>query len=220
MEGELLPFVLTENQAYAYKLERMFDGVRPLQQSSKKHPQPTTIVHAPTSPQLKGTKYVIDAVEALGKIHDIDFLLLENLKHDEVLRALARADIAVDQLLGDTYGVFAIEAMAYQLPVITHIIDEVRNQFSVEDPLFSASPDTLEQTLRMLVEDTEMRVLHGKRGKAYVDDVHSPEALLPRVLELYIKAAQRRGRARVCGRIENALVEIRCEMAQPIGELQ
>jgi len=55
---------------------------------------------------------VIDRLKDEG--YDIDFVLLENMSNHEVREQCMDADIVVDQLLLESYGVFAIECMALE----------------------------------------------------------------------------------------------------------
>ena len=68
---------------------------------------------------IKGTEYIIDAVNKLKEDFNIEFILLENKPQDEVLKLLKeKADIFIEKIVGPSYALSAIEAMAYGIPVI------------------------------------------------------------------------------------------------------
>ncbi len=89
---------------------------------ARRHGAEVVVVHAPNHRQLKGTDAVIAAVEraAASEGHDVRLELLEGRPNEEVRATVRSADIAVDQLLTG-YGLFAVEAMAAGLPVISNL---------------------------------------------------------------------------------------------------
>ena len=143
------------------------------------------VVHAPSSRSKKGTEHVIAACEQLP----VELRLVEGLRHDEAKKLYAEADIVVDQLYAGWYGLFAIESMALGKPVVTFLHDEaVRRSaeaFGVKVPIVSATPETLVQQLRPLVESPELRRRLGAEGRAYVERVHDVERMTDRLLDIY-----------------------------------
>ena len=85
---------------------------------------PITILHAPTDPAKKGTRFVVDAVARLQRHHPIRFVQVSNLPHAEALKLYPQADLVIDQLLAGWYGGFAVELMAMGKPVACYIRDE------------------------------------------------------------------------------------------------
>ena len=59
-----------------------------------------TIVHAPSDRLVKGTRYVLEAVNQLqAEGIPVELSLIENMSHSEARRAYERADLLIDQLL-------------------------------------------------------------------------------------------------------------------------
>jgi len=143
------------------------------------------IVHAPTKRTVKGTDAVIAACEQLP----VELDLVENVRHDEALERYKQADIVVDQLKTGWYGVFAIEGMALGKPVVTYLHDEAvartEQAFGVGVPIVSATPETLVERLRPLVESADERRRLGEASRAYVERVHDAEQLADRLIEIY-----------------------------------
>jgi len=76
------------------------------------------IVHAPSNRELKGTEIVLEAMELLrSEGYKFEFILLENLPNEEVMRCLHKADIIIDQP-GLWAGRLAMEGFAYSCIVI------------------------------------------------------------------------------------------------------
>lgn len=74
------------------------------------------IVHAPTAPAIKGTAYILKAVEALKDHYDFDFVAVQGKSHEEAMDIFKKADLIIDQLHIGTYGLFAVETMAMAKP--------------------------------------------------------------------------------------------------------
>jgi hypothetical protein len=71
------------------------------------------IVHAPSAPILKGTQLVRAAIRKLQlEGFDFDYIELQNVPNEVVLRELARAHIVMNQFYSILPGVFGVEAMA------------------------------------------------------------------------------------------------------------
>lgn len=142
------------------------------------------IAHSPNHRLIKGTEYLIEAVEQLIREgYNIELLLLEKMKNDDVLMALKyKADILVDQLLSG-YALSAIEGMACGLPVISNMEDteydrKVLRRFSYLDecPILSATPETIKENLKYLVKNPALVKQLGSAGREYVLKYHSRKA--------------------------------------------
>ncbi|MEX0599841.1 MAG: hypothetical protein WD205_04295, partial [Rhodothermales bacterium] len=114
------------------------------------------VVHAPTSPQIKGTSHVLKAVETLQDEIDFDFVLVQNRSHQEAMAIYQQADIVVDQLLIGSHGLFAAECMAMGKPVICWITEYMQERYPASLPIVSANPDTLREKLQALLLDAEL----------------------------------------------------------------
>src|SRR5262249_13723163 len=96
------------------------------------------VVHAPSDPGKKGTRFVGEACEQLP----VDLDVVHGVPHDEAVERFKRADIVVDQLHYLWHGVFAIESMAYGKPVVTHLdpdaVRQTEEAFGVKVPIIPA----------------------------------------------------------------------------------
>jgi hypothetical protein len=147
--------------------------------------QEVVVVHAPSNREVKGTRFVIAAIEQLrdeGLPVSLD--LIEGLSRAEVLERLCRAHIVVDQLLIGWYGGFAVEAMALAKPVVCHIREETAedNPFGGELPIVRADPATITARLRELISDVEARARIGAASRAFVERHHDPRTVAREVL--------------------------------------
>jgi len=148
------------------------------------NPRPL-VVHAPSNREKKGTQHVIDACAQLP----VELDIVEGVPHEEARARYARADIVVDQLNAGWHGVFALEAMAFGKPVVTHLKPDVVEKsaagFGVRVPIVAATAETLVDALRPLVDDPARRRELGAESRAYVEQVHDIDRVADRLLDLY-----------------------------------
>jgi glycosyltransferase involved in cell wall biosynthesis len=139
-----------------------------------------TVVHASNHRHYKGTRFVIDAVEALHQEGlPVELVLVEGQPREEARRIYASADIIASDFLIGGYALFAIEGMSLGKPVLCHMPDRLaalHPEWS-DAPIVSASPETLVDELRQLVLDPERRMRLGSLGPAYVERTHSLRAV-------------------------------------------
>jgi glycosyltransferase involved in cell wall biosynthesis len=135
------------------------------------------IIHAPNHRLLKGTEYLITAVNELNTEGiQCTLKIMEKRPHDEILEELAKADIAADQFLVGAYARFAIEAMTFCKPVLCYLREDLfqYNPIWKECPIINVNPDSLKEGMKRLVlMSSEQRADIGKKGRAYVEKYHS-----------------------------------------------
>lgn len=140
------------------------------------------VVHSPNHRGVKGTEFIIQAIEDLKKEGlKVNLILLENKKNDEVKRILLEeADILIEQLIIVGYALSAIEGLAAGLPVVSNLEDTnfsqlfSRYSFLGECPLVSSSPETIKDVLRILITQPSLRKDLGECGRRYASKYHSP----------------------------------------------
>lgn len=108
-----------------------------------------------------------------------------NKTQEEALEIYKTADIIIDQMYAQTYGVFAVEAMALGKPVITYISEEIRKTFPPELPIFSATIENLEEVAEALIQNGKLREEAGKAGRRYVEDYHDNRKVAKMQAEIY-----------------------------------
>lgn len=146
----------------------------------------TVILHSPTKRELKGTKYILSAVERLKKkAIKIKFLLIENTPQRELMNLYQQADIVVDQLFIGWYGLNSIEGMAHSKPVLCYVDPELRKTYAPDLPILNVTPRTLEEELLKLIQDKEKQNRVGSLGLQYVKKYHDVTQNIERLLELY-----------------------------------
>jgi glycosyltransferase involved in cell wall biosynthesis len=143
------------------------------------------VAHAPTDRVIKGTRHVIDAVDALrdeGVAIRLD--LVEDVTREAALERLTRADLLVDQLMLGWYGTVAVEAMALGRPVLSYIREDEPedNPFGAELPIVRTTPATLVDDLRALSANRDRRRELSVAGRAFVEQHHDPVSVARQAL--------------------------------------
>ena len=143
------------------------------------------VVHAPSRPGLKGTSYVEQAIRKLQCKYRFEFMLLHNVHNRMVRDVFRRADVIIDQLLLGTYGITAIEAMAFGKPVLCYIREDLVSKYPDDLPIVNANPDSIEEQLERLLLDARLRTEIGKRSRAFVERYHDSQVVAQKLLRVY-----------------------------------
>ena len=161
---------------------------------------PPLVLHLPTSREVKGTRFLLEAVSRLqAEGVELDFQLVEGVTHDEVERLYRSADLVIDQLLVGWYGGVAVEAMALERPVVSYLREEdlalLPSDMRAEIPVISAEPATITDVMRELLTTRRGELAEiGRRGGEYVRRWHDPLRIAQELVTDYEAAvAARRG---------------------------
>jgi len=160
-----------------------------LPEKSKTENENVTIIHSPTNRKYKGTELIISIIEKIKKEKKIEFTLLENVSRSIVLEAKSRADICIDQVggtMGGTgYGKAGLETLAMGIPTVTNMSDEY-SDWLPENPFVVANNGIeLYSKLNELIDDRELRIKLGIKGKNWVNKYHGYENVNDKLKELY-----------------------------------
>lgn len=165
------------------------------------------VVHAPTRRHVKGTSYIINAVERLrAKGLKFEFKLVEGLSNDEARAVYEKADIIIDQLKIGWHGVLSTEAMSLGKVTMCYIRDDLLNslEFDGQLPLINTNEDNIDAELENIILNPHRRVEIGNRARSYVENVHSLDIVAKQLIDLYSQAKidaenQKTANANFCG---------------------
>jgi hypothetical protein len=152
------------------------------------------IFHAPNHRGLKGTEFIVEAVNQLVEEGlKVELVLIEKMQNHELLELLRNeADILVDQLLFG-YGLNAIEGMALGLPVVTNLENEEytrafrRYSYLNECPAVSGTPESILDVLRVLIAKPDLRKQLGLANRKYAEKYHSEKTATFMFSKIYDK---------------------------------
>jgi len=160
-----------------------------LPQKSNEENENITIIHSPTNRKYKGTDLIISVIEKIKKERKIDFLLMENVDRNELLKTKSKCDISIDQVGGNMggtgYGKAGLETIAMGIPTITNMTKDYE-EWMPENPFVIANDaNGLYTKLNELIESKELRNEIGLKGKEWVKKYHGYEQVNKKLKELY-----------------------------------
>ena len=160
-------------------------SLEPSIETASSTPKEILIAHATTDRLVKGTKHVIAAVDELKNAgYPVRLGLIEDVPHDRAMEIYRTSHIAIDEVVQGSYGLFSVELMALGKPVVAYL-DPLYQQLRPDLPIVNATPLTLAEKLRMLVEDQMLRIQLGERGREYVERRHATERILDQLIDIY-----------------------------------
>ncbi len=142
------------------------------------------ILHAPSNPEYKGTKYIIDAINRLKLEFDFEFNIIKDVKAEELYLEVVKTDLVIDQMLVGFYGLFTIESMALGKPVICYIREDIKDNSPEEIPVINANPDTLYTVLKEILLSPEKLNSIGRRSREYAEKHHNSKIIAKKYYEL------------------------------------
>ncbi len=150
------------------------------------------IVHAPTAPNAKGTKYIVQAVDYLKTKYRFEFEMLTGVSRPQVLRAMQECDIYIDQLIIGMHGMAAIEAMSFGKPVICYINPVTGAGYPNDLPIVNANPQDIGDKLEMLLKDSDLRRRTGEASRRYVEKYHNETLVARELVRIYSEVIELR----------------------------
>lgn len=170
---------------YAHVIPALIDISKYIPKSDQQSNEKFLIVHAPTSPVIKGSQYIVNAINELKPKYDFEFKLIQGMSHEEAKKIYQQADLIVDELHCGTYGLLTVETMAMAKPVITWVTDYMREKYPPELPVISANPDTVKAKIEYAINNREMLTELGQKGRSYVEKYHDMNKVVPQIIDVY-----------------------------------
>ena len=146
------------------------------------------ILHAPSHPEYKGTKYVLLAIEQLKSEFEFEFNIIQDVKADTLYKEIENSDLIIDQVLVGFYGLLSIESMAMGKPVVCYIRPDILERSPADMPVINADPDTLYTVLKGILLSPEKLVDVGKKSREYIENHHDAKIIAKQYYELLEKS--------------------------------
>ncbi|WP_425354777.1 glycosyltransferase, partial [Limnoraphis robusta] len=149
------------------------------------------IVHAPSRPEVKGSQYVLNAIEQLKQEgFSFEFTLVQNMPHEEAMAVYRKASIIVDQLRIGWYGVLAVEGMAMGKAVVSYIRNDLRHYLPYPPPLAYANPENIVDVLRYLLLNPDAVASYGEAGQKFSREYHNADTIAKNLIDIYRQPIQ------------------------------
>ena len=116
---------------------------------------------------------------------DIQFTLVEDSQHSELLEQVSSHDLVIDWLNPEfgIYGVFSIESMALGRAVICSLTDSLYDKYNL--PVVSIQPDALASKITEFYNNRKLLVEVGKAGHDFVQKFHNTVESAKKVVKQY-----------------------------------
>jgi glycosyltransferase involved in cell wall biosynthesis len=157
---------------------------------SEKNNQKIKIIHSPTNREYKGTDKILKVISEVENSRNIEFILLENIEREKVLKIKSECDIAIDQVGGEFggtgYGKNSIENLSMGVPTVTEFSGDYLN-FIKENPFIHSDINSLKENLVKLIDNKSLRSELSVKGRKWVEDYHSYSSVNKMLMSYYEK---------------------------------
>ncbi|MCP4154101.1 MAG: glycosyltransferase [bacterium] len=143
------------------------------------------VVHAPTSREFKGTRYILDVFKQLAQ-DGVKFQpeFIENMDRYKALERYRNADILVGQVLCPGGGTQAYELLAGGKVVLTRMgFDSYPQIVGKNCPIVDVGSENLYEKLKAIILDYPRRQELAALGRAYVKQNHDVKKLCKNIVE-------------------------------------
>jgi hypothetical protein len=149
---------------------------------------PRIVVHAPSSPIIKGTQVVRAAVQRLkAEGYVFDYRELIGVPHGEVIASLRQAHIVLNEFYAFVPGVFGVEAMANGCALLTRADESIETELPAgsNSAWIVTTAADIYSNLRNLLEHPELIAPQAAAGRAWVESHATVSASGKRIQQLF-----------------------------------
>jgi glycosyltransferase involved in cell wall biosynthesis len=159
-----------------------------LASSNKKETQQNKILkvaHYPYYKNYSSLDSYSGALSSLQKEDKCEIINILNQSHSQALRIVASSDVIIGKILPNVgwFGKFELEGMALGKPVIAYVSEELYERY--KPPIYRTTKDTFKRDLETFVEDRFERERLSHEGPRYVQNNHSLESVVEKVMTWY-----------------------------------
>ncbi|MFP4522259.1 MAG: glycosyltransferase [Fibrobacterota bacterium] len=145
------------------------------------------ICHTTRDRFFKGSDIIIKTASKAAEDFGAEFLLLEDLPHEEVIKGKYSCDIAIDQI-SDTggwgYGINSLETLAMGIPTCT-LMNQKYEEFIPDHPFINVNPENLYEKIGDVIKDKTLRDEKKVSGIRFLEKYHSPENVMDSIYAIY-----------------------------------
>lgn len=148
------------------------------------------IAHAPSNRLVKGTDFILNALDKL-KNEGVEFelRLIENVPYRQALKMYTDSDILIGELFIPTGGKLDREALAAGKVVLSSARRDYIDGLPADCPIIDVNPETVYDELKKIILDYPRRVELAKLGRSFVEKYHDISAVCRDVLDKLEKSA-------------------------------
>lgn len=148
--------------------------------------RPFKIVHVTNQPGIEGTRHIEAAIQRLKeKGFDIDLRWIHDRRHEDVLREIADADLAIGKMKMGYYANAQIESMAMGVPTLTYVRDEFITDTLRDSGFIFVTLESLESTIEHYLTHPDELASKRARARPSILALHDNDVLALRLARLY-----------------------------------
>lgn len=142
------------------------------------------VIHAPSESNVKGTKYVIQAIKDLQERNiPFNFKLLENIPFNKIIEEYYNADILIGQLIIPGGGKQERECLASGCVVLSNMSYNYPQNISTDCPIIDVNPNNIAAELERIIMDHPRRLSLALKGRPWVEKHHDTSKFCKEILE-------------------------------------
>lgn len=158
----------------------------PVYRNSFSMDKPLRVLHAPNHKTIKGTSFVVKAIEELqNEGRPVELILLQGRANTEIIEEIAKSDLIIDQLVIGWYAMFALESLCMAKPVVCNLRQDLVDLYvgsgllssHEEVPFINGNIFNIKQILINILDGKINLSVYGKKSYAYVSKHHSIEKI-------------------------------------------
>lgn len=154
---------------------------------------PIRIFHGISRKGFKGSAKIIKALELIKKQYGekVAISIPERIPYSEYRRSLENCDIFIDQCNSYSYGMAAVEAMAYGKVVLSGAEDVALAYMGAADcPIINVRPEVSDicEKLQKLIDDPNNLCHIGTRSRQFAERFHSSKNIIPKLYKIWFGA--------------------------------
>jgi len=148
------------------------------------------LAHAPTNPEVKGSQLFFKVItELITAYKNAEFLPIQNMSHDQAMRAIARSDIFFDQHKLGAYGLAAVEASIFKEAIFVRldapVIEAMERESGLKNPFIQwIDEDQLRERAATLCEHPKLIRRFGTKTYEYCKKMHDELPVAQRFLKV------------------------------------
>jgi hypothetical protein len=156
------------------------------QERGKSNGEEIRILHVTGHPGLEGTSAIKSAVDSLkAKGYPIEFIFLNCVSHDTVLKELANADITIGKMKMGYYANFQIESMLLGVPAVTYVRPEFMTKELQESGFIFCNLIALEEILQHYLDNPDKLQAKKAIAKSSILKLHDNEKIARQLISIY-----------------------------------
>lgn len=148
------------------------------------------LAHAPTNPEIKGSALFFKIItELITEYKNAEFLPIQNMSHDQAMRAISRSDIFFDQNKLGAYGLAAVEAAVFNEAIFCRldpdVIEVMERESGLKNPFIQwSSEEELRERAATLCERPKLIRRFGALTNEYCKKMHDEDPVARRFLNV------------------------------------